>query len=226
MLIDLLSIDELLEAIQNMRNLNYPLIQIMFHSFSFLKKTENNYDVLFKCKDKLYAGGDPDKKEKLDKLLHFLHLSPDFEVKTFRELNDYSIDFSIVCDGFVPTNSKYSNEMSIALNISNPKIIPVNNIKLEVSVYHYLFRYCSSTKMLSFSLENNNPNCRYAFYLQNEQGDTLKTLPYQDSSYCEFDITHDGIYRIKFYIKDDEDKVSYTSKCIEIREEKSCEIVV
>ena len=227
---DFLPLEQLIEAIYNMKAMNFPIIQIMFHSFSLLKRAENKEKALIICKEDgnhSYSGGDDEKLVKLKRLLSYLELSPDFEVTTFKNIDVNDLKLENIVDGFIATNSKFSYEIANALNIANMKIIDKKEIILDPPVHHYSLHYYAESNKISLKLNiQRKAFVKYAYYLQNENGDTIGTTKYSESLECTFIIPHTGKYRIKFYIQESNVKSSYFTKYISIKERKDIELYV
>ena len=87
---DVLSNEEIISALRNLRHLGINATQIMLHSFSFLRSfpigRENKPLVIYPRGKECY-GGNVASKEKMRKLLSILCNDNDFEVKTFEMLD-------------------------------------------------------------------------------------------------------------------------------------------
>ncbi|NFE74258.1 hypothetical protein FDC27_05705 [Clostridium botulinum] len=118
--------EEIISIIKQMQARDdFPVAQIMFHSFSFVdQKGKEGQKPVYELPNHPMYGVDKEMKEKFEKLLQYINLDPDIEVITFEDYDNMNSEIpSIKSDCVFSANSYTARENANQFNFQN------NNVK-------------------------------------------------------------------------------------------------
>lgn len=209
---DLLTNSEIVDCLYYLKEKGYNAIQIMFHSFSFLKNAVKSDEILFSCGNKNYSGGDDFKLEKLRDLLAFLSLSPDFDVVSFSDLSPESLDSNEAVDCFIPVNSEKSQKQALLYNKFNSYSYEYGRVTNQWKEHSKLL-FANGALVYE-----GNPDISilpYQYYVLKGDEVIFKTSTIVDGKIkCEIDSP--GDYRVKMFVRTDDGEISSFSNTIVI----------
>lgn len=211
---DLLTNSEIVDCLYYLNRKGYKAIQIMFHSFSFLKPATSQDEILFTCGNRNYSGGNDAKLKKLEELLAFLSLSPDFDVITFSELNPESLLTDEAVDGFIPVNSEKSKNSALIYNQYNRYSYEYGRV---VNFWKENSNLFFKNGELVFEINQEIEGLPYQYYVLKGDEVVLKsTLNDKGSIRCKIDSP--GDYRVKMFAKINGGEISSFSNTVIIND--------
>lgn len=210
--IDLIDLQSMQDILLQAKGNNVEIVQIMFHSFSFLRKKanyENEKPLCHNANIDIY-GGDIDKKNYLRNLLKFIK-DNSLTVNTFKSLGDVNCNTIINSNIFYDTNPKSIEQAEIfkKYNIYDEKEDCIRHSK--TFLYDFI-NDCSITYSINdnklfgeMQTPKNDANYEYSFMLYKDK--TIYNKQKQDySSLKNFNFELAGELSIRFalkvYIKD------------------------